>query len=237
MRIGLFGTGRLGSAIKESIMQASDLELAWQVDMYEVPPSKADVAIEATVADAVPARVAWALETGTNLVVGTTGWTMPELREIVADRIGVMISPNFSLTVALMARFSRILGRYTARDEERDPYVFEHHHRKNLDAPSGTAKRLADAVLEGCPRKTQWAMGASNVDQLDIAVLRAGSEFGRHTVGFDSPFETLEITHRARSRRVFAEGAVEAARYLNGRKGLYTMDDLAASVLDPLFDR
>ncbi|HPS66545.1 MAG TPA: dihydrodipicolinate reductase C-terminal domain-containing protein, partial [Holophaga sp.] len=71
---------------------------------------------------------------------------------------------------------------------------------------------------------------------LDIGVLRAGSECGLHTVGLDAPCETLEITHRARSRDPFAEGALAAAQWLQGRKGLYSMDDLAADLIDPLFD-
>jgi 4-hydroxy-tetrahydrodipicolinate reductase len=80
------------------------------------------------------------------------------------------------------------------------------------------------------------AQGAIQPHQLNIGVLRAGIEFGRHTVGIDTPSETLEITHHARSREPLAEGALVAARWLQGRKGLFTMDHVAASILDPLFD-
>ncbi len=237
MRLGLFGTGRLGSAIADAAREASNVDLAWQVDLQAPPDTAVDVAIDATVAEAVSRRVDWAVEHGVDLVIGTTGWTLPDLEASIDGRIGVLVSPNFSLTVALMARFSRILGAYASVDADRDPYVLDHHHRLKADAPSGTALRLAQSVLTGCPRKSGWSVGGHAPEQLNVAVLRAGSEFGRHTVGFDAPFETFEITHHARSRRVFAEGALAAARFLKGRKGLFTMDDLAADLLDPLFQQ
>lgn len=235
MRVGLFGRGRLGSAILAAARRAEDLEITWAVERGESPSLPVEVAIDASEAGAVESHLSWALETGTALVIGTTGWEMPELDARVRGRIGVLSSANFSLTVALMARFARVLGRYAQLDADRDPYVLEHHHRLKVDAPSGTARTLADALLRGCPRKTGWTLGTPGPGQLDIGVLRAGAEFGRHTVGIDTPSETLEITHRARSRDAFAEGALAAARWLRDRKGVFTMDDLAADLLDPLF--
>jgi 4-hydroxy-tetrahydrodipicolinate reductase len=238
MRLGLFGRGRLGSAILSAAQRQPDIEIAWTVDMGETPSGPVDAAIDASVAGAVESHLDWALENGTAFVIGTTGWEIPELSSRVGERIGVLTATNFSLTVAFMARIAMVMGRYAQLDPARDPYVFEHHHRLKADAPSGTAKTLAAAVLRGCPRKTEWAMtsGAIASSQLNIGVLRAGSEFGLHTVGIDDPSETLEITHRARSREPFAEGALAAARWIPGRKGLYTMDHLAASLLNPLFD-
>jgi 4-hydroxy-tetrahydrodipicolinate reductase len=231
LRIGLFGRGRLGSAIAA---EAGD-GLSWQVDMGESPSAPVDVVIDASVAEAVPEHLAWALATGTDLVIGATGWTMPDLKARVGDRIGVLVSSNFSLTVALMARISTVLGRFAALDPARDPYVLEHHHRLKADAPSGTAKTLAAAVLAGCPRKTEWTLGTPAPHQLNVGVLRAGAEFGTHTVGLDAPAEVLKLTHTARSRAPFAQGALQAARWLHGRKGVFTMEDLAADLLGPLF--
>ncbi len=235
MRLGIFGRGRLGSAILAAAQRQEDLQIAWTVDQGEEPSGPVDVALDASVAAAVEGHLAWALATGTPLVIGTTGWELPDLQERVQERIGVLTASNFSLTVALMARLSLVLGRYAQLDPARDPYLFEHHHRLKADAPSGTARTLAAAVLQGCPRKTEWALGTVQPHQLNIGVLRAGSEFGLHTVGIDAPSETLEITHHARSREPFAEGALAAARWLQGRKGLFTMDHLAASLLNPLF--
>jgi 4-hydroxy-tetrahydrodipicolinate reductase len=231
LRIGLFGKGRLGSAIAAEADQA----LAWQVDQGEAPSGPADVAIDASVAAAVKEHLAWALETGTDLVIGATGWELPGLEVLVAGRIGVLTASNFSLTVALMARMATVVGRYSSLGEDRDLYVLEHHHRLKDDAPSGTAKTLAEALLAGCPRKREWTLGTPTARQISVGVVRAGAEVGTHTVGLDSPGEVLELTHRARSRAPFAQGALVAARWLHGRKGVFTMDDLAADLLDPLF--
>ena len=231
LRIGLFGRGRLGSAIAT---EAPD-GLTWQVDQGDSPTGPVDVAIDASVAEAVEAHLDWALETGTDLVIGATGWNLPDLEARVAGRIGVLTSSNFSLTVAFMARLATVMGRFAALDPARDPYLVEHHHRLKADAPSGTAKTLAAALMAGCPRKTEWTLGTPALHQLNIGVVRAGAEFGTHNVGLDAPAEVLELTHKARSRAPFAQGALAAAHWLHGRKGLFTMDDLAADLLDPLF--
>jgi 4-hydroxy-tetrahydrodipicolinate reductase len=240
MRVGLFGRGRLGSAILACAQRQEGLEIAWSVDQGETPTGPVDAAIDASVAGAVEGHLTWALETGTPFVIGTTGWEIPDLASRVGNRTGVLTASNFSLTVALLARLATVAGRYAQLDPVRDPYVFEHHHRLKADAPSGTAKTLATAVMKGCPRKTEWLMpslqGALQPHQLSVGVLRAGTEFGFHTVGIDTPSETLELSHRARSREPFAEGALAAARWLQGRTGLFTMEDLAASILNPLFD-
>ncbi|MDR3669776.1 MAG: dihydrodipicolinate reductase C-terminal domain-containing protein [Holophaga sp.] len=236
MQVGIFGRGRLGSAIAQEVAAARDLELVWHLDKGEGPaPAGAELAFDASTAEAVPEHLDWALATGTDLVIATTNWTLPGLEARIQGRIAVLTSPNFSLAVALMARLSLVLGRFAALDPELDPYLADHHHRMKTDAPSGTAKRLAAAVMAGCPRKTEWTMGSAAPHQLSVSVLRAGVEFGTHTVGLDGPAEVLELTHRARSRAVFAQGALLAARWVRGRKGLFSFDDYAQETLDPLF--
>jgi 4-hydroxy-tetrahydrodipicolinate reductase len=235
MRIGVFGRGRLGSAIAE----AAEACLAWQVGREAPPDEKVDAAIEASAAAAVSARLEWALATGTPLLIGTTGWSIPDLGAKVGDRIGVLVAPNFSLTMALYARLSLVLGRFAALDETWDPYLVEHHHARKHDAPSGTAKQLAATLLKSCLRKTEWtipSMGSPLAPhQLSVSSVRAGHTYSTHTVGLDMPGETLELTHAARSARPYAEGAFRAAAWIQGRKGLFTMDDVARDLLDPLF--
>lgn len=230
-QLGLFGRGRLASAI----VAEAGAALAWQVGRNEVPPGPVAVAIDASVAGAVEGHLAWALDTGTSLVIGATGWALPDLEARVGGRIGVLTASNFSLTVALMARLATVMGRFAALDPARDPYLLDQHHRLKADAPSGTAKTLAAALLAGCPRKTEWTLGTPAPHQLSLGVVRAGAEIGAHTVGLDAPAEVLELTHRARSRAPFAQGALAAAHWLQGRRGVFTMDDLAADLLDPLF--
>lgn len=231
-RIGLFGKGRLGAAIAA---RAGD-RIAWQVSREAPPRVPVDVAIEASSGTAVPARLEWALEHRTPLVIGSTGWSLPDLAARVGDRTGVLVAPNFSLTVALLRRFSLALARFAAADEARDLYVHEHHHAKKRDAPSGTAVLLAETLLAGCPRKKSWKLGGPLApDELSVAALRAGSTYSSHVVGMDAPGEVLELVHAARSAAPFAEGALEAARWIRGRRGVFRMEDVARDVLDPLF--
>jgi 4-hydroxy-tetrahydrodipicolinate reductase len=232
LRVGLFGRGRLASAIARHASGA----VAWQVARETPPAAPVDVAIEASSGTVVAQRLAWALETRTPLVIGSTGWDVPDLAARVGDRIGVVTAPNFSLGVALLRRLSLVLARFCARDEALDPFVVEHHQAKKHDAPSGTAKLLAATLLEGCPRKRSWAVGGPlRADQLSVAVVRAGSTYSEHRVGMDAPAEVLELVHTARSADAFADGALAAARWVRGRTGVFTMDDVARSVLDPLF--
>lgn len=231
-RIGLFGKGRLASSIAARAGHA----VAWQVTREAPPRERVDVAIEASSGAAVPARIEWALATRTPLVIGSTGWNLPELAEQVGDRIGVVTAPNFSLGVALMRRLSLVLARFAALDPARDPYVIEHHQQKKHDAPSGTAKLLAWTILQGCPRKTAWTIGGPlQPNELSVGVVRAGSTYSEHRVGIDAPAEVLELVHTARSPAAFADGALTAAAWIERRSGVFTMDDVAASVLDPLF--
>lgn len=239
MRVGLFGRGRLATAIAQTA-SAQGHTVAWQLGRGEMPSDPVDLALDASAAAAVADHLAWALETGTDLVIGTTGWVLPDLEARVGDRIGVLTAPNFSLGVALQRRLAYVLARFAALSPERDPFLEERHHRHKADAPSGTAKALAAAVLAGCPPKRRAAPapleGPIPPDLLSVAVTRAGSAFGTHTVGVDAPAELLTLTHEARSRAAFGEGAVAAALWLRGRRGCFTFDQFAAETLDPLFD-
>lgn len=226
LQIGIFGRGRLGSAITAAAGRTDELEVAW-VTGRGAPrhtDSPVDVALEVSHADAVADRIAWAQETGTDLVIGTTGWD-PGLLPQERPAIGILTAPNFSLTVALMRRISLALGRYAERSPEPvDLAVSEVHHTRKLDAPSGTAILLRDALAEG----------SGQVD-IQTASLRLGAVVGRHDVHLTSAVESITLSHEAHSRESYGLGALTAARWLHGRRGTFTFDDLAAEVLDPLF--
>ena len=232
IRIGLFGRGRLGTAIGEHLGD----RVAWHVTREAPPHADVDVIVEASSGAAVPARLDWSLEHGVPLVIGSTGWELPDLHERVGDRIGVVTAPNFSLCVALLRRLTLVLARFANRDETLDPYIVEHHQARKHDAPSGTAKMLASTMLDGCRRKNAWRIGGPlEPDELSVGVMRAGHTYSEHRVGIDAPAEVLELRHTARSPRAFADGALAAATWILGRTGVHTMDDVAATVLDPLF--
>ncbi len=177
-----------------------------------------DVAVDFSVGTAVQENLARLADLRIDTVIGTTGWQVaePELRALARDAgIGVVVAPNCSpgvnAFVAIVECAAALLGTRT----EIDPWIHELHHARKLDAPSGTALMLRDAMTRrGC---------GSN---LGIASTRAGAIPGTHTVGFDSPFETLTLTHTTRDRRVFAQGALEAAHWIHGRPGWFTMRDV-----------
>lgn len=234
MKIGLFGRGRLGTAIAT----LGGNRIAWQVGRNETPPSPVEVAIDASMGDAAEAHLRWALETGTDLVIGTTGWSIPDLEERVAKRIGVVVAPNFSISIALFARMSLVMARFAALDQARDPYLVEHHHARKKDAPSGTARLLTKVIMKGCPRKTEWTLqgpGELKEHQLSVSAIRAGHTYSSHTVGVDAPAETLEMHHASRSPMAYADGALRVSEWIRGRKGVFTMDQFSQEVLDPLF--
>lgn len=236
MKIGLFGRGRLASAIAA----LGGDTVVWKLGRADAPPEspKVDAAIDASVGGAVPGHLEWALEHGVDLIIGATGWSMPDLKERVGNRIGVVVAPNFSLSVALYARLSLVMARFAALDPGRDPYIVEHHHARKKDAPSGTARLLAGVILKGCPRKTEWTLqgpGELKEHQLSVSAIRAGHTYSSHIVGIDAPAETLELHHASRSAMAYAEGALKVAAWIQGRKGVFTMDQFSEETLDPLF--
>jgi 4-hydroxy-tetrahydrodipicolinate reductase len=231
----MFGRGRLASAIAT----LGGDTIAWRLGRDDAPPeNRVDAAIDASTGSAVESHLAWALENGVDLVIGATGWSIPDLKERVGERIGVVVAPNFSLSVALYARLCLVMARFAALDPGRDPYIVEHHHARKKDAPSGTAKLLAGVILKGCPRKTEWTLqgpGELKEYQLSVSAIRAGHTYSSHLVGIDAPAETLELHHASRSALAYADGALRVAAWVRGRRGVFTMDQFSAETLDPLF--
>jgi 4-hydroxy-tetrahydrodipicolinate reductase len=234
MRLGIFGRGRLGGAIATEIGRYTSspdaLELVWTEGREAAARPRVEVAIDASAAVAVEEHIAWALETSTDMVLATTGWKIPDLQERIGGRIGVLIAPNLSTGVALMRRLASMLGAYAAMDFDSDIGIVEHHHNKKNDSPSGTAITLAEAVEKSCPRYQGWNIGSYDRQRINIACLRSGFETGRHEIVLDAALESLVITHRAKDRRVFAAGAMKAATWIWGRKGVFTMEDFASEV-------
>jgi 4-hydroxy-tetrahydrodipicolinate reductase len=227
--MGIFGRGRLGSLVEAAARQDPDLEVAWTLGRDEQPPADApvDVAVDVTHPNAVAGHLAWARDTGTDLVVGTTGWPTDLLAGHPRDGIGVLVAPNFSLSVALMRRLATVIGGYAVHAPEPvDLAVTDTHHRGKVDAPSGTAAMLRDALA---------ASSGRGADEVQTTSLRLGTVVGRHSVLYESASESIVLTHEAHSREVFAAGALAAARWVHGRPGVHTVDDWAHDQLHHLF--
>jgi len=153
-----------------------------------------------------------------NIVIGTTGWSAKEaeVRRAVQDAgIGVVAAPNFALGVNLFVALTERAAQLFGPQPAFGAWIHEAHHATKRDAPSGTAL-LLDAAMK------EQAFGR----QIDVSSTRAGSIPGTHTVGFDAPGETITLTHTARDRSGFARGALEAARWVHGRQGWFTMKDV-----------
>jgi 4-hydroxy-tetrahydrodipicolinate reductase len=224
VRLLLVGYGRMGKIV-EGLAPDYGFEVVGRLDIYNnvagagiASQPDADVAIDFSVPSAVVENLPLLAARGMNLVVGTTGWQVheSEMRRIASETgIGVVVASNFSLGANL---FQSIVERGAALFANHPAYgawVYEIHHAAKQDAPSGTALTLKAAIER-----------AGYGRPIDMASSRAGSVPGTHTVGFDGPFETVTLTHTNRDRAAFAQGALEAARWIHGRRGWFTIRDV-----------
>ena len=221
-RVALMGYGKMGRALRQLAV-----ERGWTVTGI-VERDKgglsalggADVAIEFTAPSAAVGNIRTALDAGCPIVVGTTGWYdhLPEVEEAVAHAGGALLwAPNFSLGAALFRRIIEDAARHLAGFTEMDPHLVETHHAAKRDAPSGTARALVQVG--------EAALGRP----IPVTSVRVGSVPGTHELLFDSAFEQIRLQHVVRDRRVFAAGALHAAEWLIGKRGVFTLDDVLAT--------
>lgn len=218
LQVLLVGRGRMGRLV-ESLASEYGIDIVGVVgrDSAGEPDGwpQADVAIDFSTAQAVPYNARALAAHGVSLVIGTTGWQQeePALRRDLAVRpIGVIAAPNFAIGVNLFLEIASEAARLLA-DRGFGSWIHEAHHAAKMDAPSGTALAIQRVVT---------AAGHG----VDVASTRAGFIPGTHTLGFDSAAETITLTHVARDRTAFARGALEAARWIHGRRGWFGMKDM-----------
>jgi 4-hydroxy-tetrahydrodipicolinate reductase len=223
--IAVIGDGKMGQAIRE-LAQAKGWKVAALIGEREsaggggitrTTLGNAEVALEFTEPKAAVANITAALRAGVPVVAGTTGWydQLPAVTK-VANEAGTALlwSPNFSLGVNVLIELARYAGTLMQPLKEFDAHIVETHHSKKKDAPSGTAAAVARAGSEGLERP------------IPITSVRTGSVPGTHELIFDGLYEQLSLSHVARDRRVFAEGALAAADWLVGKRGVFTMRDV-----------
>jgi 4-hydroxy-tetrahydrodipicolinate reductase len=223
--IAIIGDGKMGLAIRE-LAQAKGWKVAALIGERESAGGKgitrdtlgnADVALEFTEPKAAVANITAALRAGVPVVAGTTGWydQLPAVTQAANEAAAALLwSPNFSLGVNVMIELARQAGTLMRPLEEFDAHIVETHHSKKKDAPSGTAIAIAKAASESLKRA------------IPTTSVRTGSVPGTHELIFDGLYEQLSLTHVARDRRVFAEGALAAADWLVGKRGVFTMRDV-----------
>lgn len=259
MKLALVGYGKMGHMLAQAASKRGH-EVVCTVDPFAsdascvtkdpsvmaeaVKASGAEGVIEFSHPSAVLANLAELIPAGIPLVVGTTGWLdkLDGIRAEVARRDSALLySANFSVGVNLFFRMVAEAARVMADFEEYDAAIFESHHNQKADSPSGTGLELARRIMENLPRKTKLVTDAFSrkpePEELHLASMRVGTVPGTHTVYFDSAADTIELTHTARSREGFALGAVRALEWLveagpdnEPKKGVFTMDDVFASL-------
>lgn len=221
MKLLLVGYGKMGRLVEQMALEQGH-EVAGRIRAGGGDWAAADVAIDFSTAEALVANFPRYVERRLPVVIGTTGWGAHEarLREAAARaRLGVVASANFSIGVNLFQMIVAEAARLMRAQADYGAWIHEAHHAAKRDAPSGTAILLRETMTR-----------AGYARPIDISSTRAGMIPGTHTVGFDGPSDTIELTHTARDRRGFAAGALLAARWIQGREGWYSMADVLAEM-------
>ncbi|GAB1447281.1 MAG: 4-hydroxy-tetrahydrodipicolinate reductase [Bacteroidetes bacterium] len=244
MKIALLGYGKMGMAI-EKIALAKNYEIVYKVtlenafDFMPVSLKNVDVAIDFSMPTAAVDNILKCFEAGVPVVVGTTGWydQLDEIRKKAeAEGQALVYSSNFSIGVNLFYKLNKILASMMRHFDSYDVMIEEVHHTAKKDHPSGTALSLAQHIMAEFPSKNtikerlifdkNQPSQSAKAHELLIESLREGDVTGIHTVKYESVIDSIEITHDAKSRYGFAKGALMAAEWIVGKKGVYTMDDI-----------
>ncbi|HEX5024023.1 MAG TPA: 4-hydroxy-tetrahydrodipicolinate reductase [Agriterribacter sp.] len=235
MKIALIGYGKMGHAIEEvAIQRGHHIVLKISIDNTEDNTveniRKADVAIEFTGPDSAFENLNKCFDAGVPVVCGSTGWLghYEDAAKNCAQSSGALLyASNFSIGVNIFFEVNKKLAQLMAAQKEYNASMEEIHHTQKKDAPSGTAITLAEQILAVNPFKRQWINTESKAaSDLEIISKRIDPAAGTHSIRYHSETDDIEIIHTAHNRSGFALGAVLAAEFLNGKKGIFTMADV-----------
>jgi 4-hydroxy-tetrahydrodipicolinate reductase len=238
MKIALIGYGKMGKEIekialerKHEIVLRVDEQSFSTDDMMKLKSS--DVAIEFSIPSAASGNISACFDAGVPVVSGTTGWSerMEEINSECKKKNGSFFyAPNFSIGVNIFFEVNRKLAALMNNRSDYEVSIREVHHVHKKDKPSGTALKLAEDILRSTANKKKWTLAEPNSpaseDEVKITSERKGEVPGLHEVKYKSEADEIIITHNAFSRKGFALGAVLAAEWLPGRKGVFGMNDL-----------
>lgn len=244
MKIALLGYGKMGKAI-EKVAVAKGHDIVYKVNMenaFDFMPislQNVDVAIDFSMPSAAVDNIQKCFEAKVPIVVGTTGWY--DQFDMIKDRClnegqSMVYSTNFSIGVNIFYKLNKILAKMMAEHDDYDVMIEEIHHTEKKDHPSGTALSLAGHILAENKVKKEWKgrllynenMPSQSVKDHELLIesKRVGEVTGDHSVKYESVIDEIEISHRAKSRYGFAKGAVLAGEWIQGKKGLFTMEDI-----------
>ena len=238
LKIALVGYGKMGKII-EQLAPARGHEIVARIDpkgpnteLNAATVGAADVCIDFSHPTQVLSNIRKLAALKKTMVIGTTGWNdhFTEVRTLVEQaKIGFLHGPNFALGILLFLRMVENATALLAPYEQFDVAITEWHHREKQDAPSGFAGRMGDAVLKNSSRKKKIITEMQKPlqpDEVQISSLRCGHLPGTHTLLFDSPMESINLTHTSRGREGFAQGALTAAEWVHGKTGCFSIEDL-----------
>lgn len=234
MKLLLLGYGKMGKAIEQIALKRGH-GIAYKIDkansalLPSIRGDEVEVAIEFSQPEAAYQNIYRCISQNIPVISGTTGWLTrkEELVQYCREKDGTFFyAPNFSIGVNIFFQVNAFLAQIMDTSPNYTPQLEETHHTEKEDAPSGTAIALAEAIIKNSSRKKRWVNTASQQeDTLSIISKRAPDVPGTHTVTYTSSTDSLEIKHTAHSREGFALGAVLVAEWIQGKKGVLTMED------------
>ena len=235
MKIAPIGYGKMGKEIEKIALDRGH-EIVLKIDITNPEDlnidnlKQADVAIEFTIPTSATANYKLCFEAEIPVVSGTTGWLekLTEVHQQCKQLNGTFFhTTNFSMGVNIFFALNKKLAQLMANHSEYTVEMKEIHHTQKLDAPSGTAITLAEGIIENIPAKNSWVNHSTEVaNEIGIISEREGQVPGTHIINYDSEVDYIEITHCAKNRKGLAFGAVLAAEYSFGKKGILSMNDL-----------
>lgn len=229
MKFALLGYGRMGKAIEKIALERGH-KIVCRIDkeQHEGKLEQADAAINFSIPDAAVENINLALNLSIPVVCGTTGW-LDDYDQVVQNthknNTAFLYASNFSVGVNLFFKLNKILAQIMQQHQEYDTSLEEIHHIHKLDAPSGTAITLAEGIIENSDY-SQWKLDENGAETLSIRSIREGEVPGTHRISYQSPIDSITIEHLAHNRKGFALGAVVAAEWILGKKGIYKMEDV-----------
>ncbi len=242
MNIALLGYGKMGRLIEQFALSRGHA-VVLKIDAFNPEDlnvenlRKADVAIDFSTPSSVSQNIAACFEANVPIVVGTTGWygRLQEVKDAcISGNNSLLYASNFSIGVNVFFFVNKVLARLMNRYPQYDVQVEEIHHTHKLDSPSGTAMTIAEDIIAGLDRKSEWVnelIGSekeviNGPEQLLIESHRIEEVPGTHTVVYSSEVDEIEFKHTAHNRSGFALGAVLAAEWLSGKTGFYSINDM-----------
>ena len=243
IKLAIIGYGKMGKLIEKlapqnnfEVVSIIDPQLKNEISVENL--KDAEVCIEFSTPQAVFSNIEKLALLQKNMVIGTTGWNdkIPQAEKLAAkNKIGIVYGSNFSVGMNAFFEVVEFAAQLFDNLPDYDVFGLEMHHRRKVDSPSGTAKILAEIIMQHMKDKKRPLFDRINrkieTDELHFASIRSGNIPGIHTVGFDSEADTIELKHTVRNREGLALGALKAAKWINGKTGFFNFRGIFREII------